>query len=196
MPEADAVLLAAVEVARNALREGTPDSAVGEPAGYLVEDEHTLSLFFACRLAGYPGWHWSVTLTRVDDGSAPTVVETELMPGESALLAPDWVPWSVRLAEYRASQEARPTAEDGGAEDGGAEDDGAEDDSADDLDDDELDRDFDELDGVDFDEALEDEELAALDREVDDADDAEGEAGDGDPEPPAVAAETAPEDQE
>ena len=104
-PIADDVLLAAVDVARDALLKITPASSVGEPAGHIVEDDHVLSLLFATTLPGYPGWNWTVTLARVEDG-APMVLETELMPGENALLAPDWVPWSERLADYRAAQEA------------------------------------------------------------------------------------------
>lgn len=108
-PVADAVLLGAVDVARRALLEATAPETVGSVVGHLVEDEHVLTLLFAADLSGYPGWHWSVTIARVEDAE-PTVLETELMPGESALLAPEWVPWSERLAEYRAAQEAAAAA--------------------------------------------------------------------------------------
>ncbi|MCP2030186.1 hypothetical protein L1277_000250 [Okibacterium sp. HSC-33S16] len=104
-PVADEVLLAAVDIARAALRDVTPASTIGEPVGHVVEDDHVLSLLFATTLPGYPGWNWTVTLARVEDGE-PMVLETELMPGDKALLAPEWVPWSERLADYRASQEA------------------------------------------------------------------------------------------
>ena len=106
---ADEVLLGSVDLARRALLAVTPAETVGSVAGHLVEDEHVLTLLFAADLPGYPGWHWSVTIARVDDGE-PTVLETELMPGESALLAPEWVPWSERLADYRAAQEAAAAA--------------------------------------------------------------------------------------
>jgi hypothetical protein len=121
--EADPTLLAAVDLARDALLEIAPEHAVGEPAGYRVEDERTVSLRFESRLRGYPGWHWTVTLTRVDAETAPTVLEAELMPGEDALLAPDWVPWSERLADYRAAQEAH-RAESEDADEAGAPRDG------------------------------------------------------------------------
>lgn len=119
---ADEVLLAAVDLARDALLEVTPAETVGSVVGHLAEDEHVLTLLFAADLAGYPGWHWSVTLARVEDGE-PTVLETELMPGESALLAPEWVPWSERLADYRAAQQAAAAAADAVAT--GSDDDGA-----------------------------------------------------------------------
>ncbi|WP_127794071.1 DUF3027 domain-containing protein [Agromyces sp. LHK192] len=100
---ADEVLLASAALAQRALLETTPPETVGSVIGHIVEDEHVLTLLFAADLAGYRGWHWSVTIARVE-GADPTVLETELMPGEQALLAPEWVPWSERLAEYRAAQ--------------------------------------------------------------------------------------------
>ncbi|HEY6800812.1 MAG TPA: DUF3027 domain-containing protein, partial [Agromyces sp.] len=140
---ADDVLLASVDLARRALLEVTPAETVGSVVGHLVEGEHVLTLLFASDLSGYPGWHWSVTITRVDEGD-PTVLETELMPGESALLAPDWIPWSERLADYRAAQEAAAAAAAAAGEEAGegAADEGDESDA--DVDDDELDEDEDE----------------------------------------------------
>ncbi|MEI5584452.1 MULTISPECIES: DUF3027 domain-containing protein [unclassified Agromyces] len=104
-PEPDEVLLGSVALAQRALLEVTPPETVGSVIGHVTDGEHVLSLHFAADLTGYPGWHWSVTLARVEDG-APTVLETELLPGERALLAPEWVPWSERLADYRAAQAA------------------------------------------------------------------------------------------
>ena len=62
-----------------------------------------MSLRFENRLPGYPGWYWTVTVARVED-EEPTVLELELLPGDGALLAPEWVPWAERLADYRAHQ--------------------------------------------------------------------------------------------
>lgn len=154
----DAVLLASVDVARDALLTITDAASIGETAGHIAHDEHTLSLLFECRLPGYPGWHWAVTLGRADDTSAPTVLETELMPGENALLAPEWVPWADRLAEYQAAQEAA-KAEDASDEDD--EDDEDTDDDTDEVDDD--DEDADEVDDdVDEDADLDDEDADQL----------------------------------
>jgi len=141
-PVADAVLLAAVDLARRALLEVTRPETVGSVVGHLVEDEHVLTLLFASDLSGYPGWHWSVTIARVE-GAEPTVLETELMPGDAALLAPEWVPWSERLADYRAAQEALAAAAADVAEASAAEEEGDED--GDDFDD-ELEEDEDETD--------------------------------------------------
>ncbi|GAB3601279.1 DUF3027 domain-containing protein [Microbacterium tumbae] len=165
-PEPDERLLAARDLALAALHEITPSSTVGPAAGYLLEDDGSVSLRFENRLPGYPGWFWTVTVARVED-EEPTVLEVELLPGEGALLAPDWVPWAERLAEYRAHQAE--LAEQAAAEAVAADED-AEDavDAEGDLDDEDLEDadldDFDEdddviprlhagdLDGVDIDE--------------------------------------------
>ncbi|WP_353816390.1 DUF3027 domain-containing protein [Agromyces sp. SYSU T00266] len=118
---ADEVLLAAVDLARGALLEVTPAQSVGSVVGHVADGEHVLSLHFAADLPGYPGWHWSVTLARVEDAD-PTVLETELLPGEQALLAPEWVPWSERLAEYRASQAAAAAEAESGDEESDVDD--------------------------------------------------------------------------
>ena len=169
---ADEVLLGSTALAQRALLEVTSPESVGSVIGHIAEGEHVLSLHFAADLAGYPGWHWSVTVARVDDGE-PTVLETELMPGDRALLAPEWVPWSERLADYRAAQQAAAAA--GAAASEGEPDDELVDDetdeSLDDLgdelgeDDDELDEDEDE----DEDEDLLDDDEDELEDVLDDA---------------------------
>lgn len=188
MPDADARLIGAHDLALAALHEITPASTVGPAAGYLVEDDGSVSLRFENRLPGYPGWYWTVTVARVEDAE-PTVLEVELMPTDGALLAPEWVPWAERLADYRAhqvelaEQAAALAAEAGEAADAAASgsDDDASDDFDEDVDDDDLDDDDDDdedgdpseprtlhagdLDGVDIDE---------LDDSADDDDSAEG----------------------
>jgi AAA ATPase containing von Willebrand factor type A (vWA) domain len=168
----DSVLLASVDVARTALLEITDAATVGAPAGHIVEGEHVLSLLFECTLPGYPGWHWTVTMSRVDDESEPSVLEAELMPGENALLAPEWVPWSERLADYQAQQEAARAAEGAGAEGGSAED--SDDDAdEDDIDEDDADEDDADEDDADLDEDdLDEDDLDDLDDD-DEADDIE-----------------------
>ena len=140
----DARLLEAHDLALAALREITPDATIGPAAGYIAEDVGVVSLRFENRLGGYPGWYWTVSVARVDD-EEPTVLEAELLPGEGALLAPDWVPWAERLADYRAQQAATAAEQ--------AEAGGADDDTAQDAEDDEEDlEDLDDLDAADFDE--------------------------------------------
>jgi hypothetical protein len=143
-PESDVPderLLAAHDLALSALHEITPAETVGDAAGYSREDDGVVSLRFANLLAGYPGWFWTVSLARVEDDE-PTVLEVELLPGDDALLAPDWVPWAVRLADYQAQQvilEAERAAA------------GVDEESDDDVDIDELDDDEGDLDAEDSD---------------------------------------------
>lgn len=163
MSEPDARLLSAHDLALAALHEVTPADTVGPPAGHLVEQDGVVSLCFETLLAGYPGWHWTVSLAVVDDAD-PTVLEVELLPGEGALLAPDWVPWSVRLEEYKSAQAAAGD-EDEDADHGSAEDEGDEEpDEDEDADEESFDVDGSpllhsgDIDGVDVDEAVGDEE--------------------------------------
>ncbi|WP_298229935.1 DUF3027 domain-containing protein [Gryllotalpicola sp.] len=102
----DEILLAAVDRAREALAEITPAATIGAPAGHLDEGDGVVSLLFENTMPGYPGWFWTVSLSRDPATGSVNVLETELMPGERALLAPEWVPWADRLAEYQAQQQA------------------------------------------------------------------------------------------
>ena len=147
---ADERLLAAVGQARAALREITPADTIGEPLGHIVEGEQLLSLLFDCNLTGYPGWRWTVTLARVGEAE-PTVLEAELTPGDDALIAPEWVPWSDRLADYRTAQELAAAVAAAEALD-------VDDDESDESDDDDDESDHDD-DDVDDDESDDDDDF-------------------------------------
>ncbi|MCC4249725.1 MULTISPECIES: DUF3027 domain-containing protein [Microbacterium] len=186
-PVADERLLHAHDLALAALHEITPADTIGPAAGHVVEDDDVVSLRFHTRLAGYPGWHWTVTVAVVDDAE-PTVLEAELLPGEGALLAPEWVPWAKRLAEYQAAQAAAAAA---GADQDDIDDDDLDDDDLDDSDDedDESDDEDDEepqarlhagdLDGVDIDEL---DESGEDDEDSDDDEDEDSDDEDSDDE--------------
>jgi hypothetical protein len=58
---------------------------------------------FESKLKGYPDWRWNVVMY-VTDTEAPTISEVLLLPTDSSLKAPAWVPWSERLADYQALQ--------------------------------------------------------------------------------------------
>jgi hypothetical protein len=104
-------LAGAVELARAAAVETAGDPAlVGDHLGATREpvapatDEalpealgEVLTHTFASRLPGYVGWHWAVTVARIPGEETVTVDEVVLLPGDSALLAPAWVPWHERL---------------------------------------------------------------------------------------------------
>jgi hypothetical protein len=166
------------EVARAALAEISPAGTVGDLLDSTAQDDGTATLRFASTLSGYPGWHWSVSVAEIP-GEAPTVMEAELMPGEGALLAPDWVPWAERLEDYRAAQ-ALIAAETAAVDEDELDDD--EDDLGDERDeDDDLGDDPD--DGIDF-EDVDDDELAVPLGGIDEQDEAEAESDDDRPEQP------------
>jgi hypothetical protein len=77
--------------------------AVGNYIRTDEEEPGLLSYIFESTLRGYVGWYWSVTIYQ-PEGQEPTISEVVMMPGESALIAPKWVPWSERLADYKALQ--------------------------------------------------------------------------------------------
>lgn len=126
------------EVARQALADISPAGTVGALLERIDQEDGTATLRFLSTLSGYPGWYWSVSVAEVP-GDEPTVMEAELMPGDGALLAPDWVPWAERLEDYHLAQAL--IAAEGAAEDGDEPDDrpdGDDDDDFEDVDDDEL----------------------------------------------------------
>jgi len=185
--EADEVLVNATDQARSALELITPADTIGEPLGYIVEGEHVLSLLFDCLMTGYPGWRWTVSLSRVDGDAAPQVLETELTPGDDALLAPEWVPWIDRLADAKVAEElaAAELAGDDEFDDDDASDDDSDDASDDDDDDDDDDDASDDDDDDDDDEALT--ESASAEQDEAETGQAEAEADGGAPQPPVQA---------
>ena len=169
-----------VEIARTTLAELTPAETIGDLLDRTTEDEGVTTLSFAANLAGYPGWHWSVSVAELP-GEEPTVLEAELMPGDGALLAPEWVPWAERLEDYRLAQAA--AAELGDAAEADSDDDVSDDDDSDDDDSDDDDSDFDEDDVID-DDVIDDDDLAVPASGEDEQDEAEAESADDGPEHP------------
>ena len=92
-----------LDVARAAAVENAGEKAVSKFVELIDEGDGAFSFVFEARLEGYQGWLWSVTLFDSGD-EAPTISEVVLLPGEQALLAPAWVPWSERLADWKALQ--------------------------------------------------------------------------------------------
>lgn len=123
----------AVTLALAALSEVTTADTFAQPP-VVTPGEGTLTVAFPSTQPGYPGWHWSVSVSAVP-GMEPSVLELGLVPGEGALVAPDWVPWADRLEEYLLHEKELKDQE--------SEDDDEDDDDALDLDDD--------VDGVDID---------------------------------------------
>ena len=85
-------------VAKTALLEITPtETFVDQPV--LSRTDTIATVGFPCALPGYPGWTWTIAVNDIPE-IPPTVLELELLPGEGALLPPDWVPWADRMEEY------------------------------------------------------------------------------------------------
>lgn len=76
---------------------------VGAFISSIDEGDDTFSYLFKSELSGYVDWRWSVTVFQ-PQGAQPTLSEFVLLPGTESLIAPDWVPWSERLADYKALQ--------------------------------------------------------------------------------------------
>ncbi|MFY1697443.1 MULTISPECIES: DUF3027 domain-containing protein [unclassified Solwaraspora] len=93
----DAVCAKAVDVAYAALAEAVDPAEIGDHLQAVAEGERLVTHLFECRLSGYQGWRWAVTVTRVSRSRQVTVCETVLLPGPDALLAPGWLPWHERL---------------------------------------------------------------------------------------------------
>lgn len=91
----DKVCAEAVDLARSAA-EATGDG-VGDYLGAEPESERVVTHRFDCTLPGYRGWRWAVVVARAPRARNVTVSESALLPGEEALTAPEWVPWSQRL---------------------------------------------------------------------------------------------------
>ncbi|MFF3322137.1 DUF3027 domain-containing protein [Streptomyces sp. NPDC002889] len=93
----DRLCAEAVDLAREAAEEAAAPGLVGEHVGLVPEGDRVVTHFFEAKEPGYRGWRWAVTVTRASRAKLVTLDETVLLPGEDALLAPEWVPWSERL---------------------------------------------------------------------------------------------------
>jgi hypothetical protein len=183
--EIDDVLAGSEEFARTALLEITEKETIGALVAIKPEADGVVTFLFESTQAGYPGWTWASTIAHVPD-SEPTLVEAELIPGENALLAPAWVPWAERLAEYRSTQAANAEGVvelDGELVDGELlvdelDDDEDADDAADDDDEDDDDDESDEFVSSGVDHQLEEIVDNFDEIDIDDADDDESDESD------------------
>lgn len=93
----DDVLAAAQSIARAELELAVESDTIGEYLGVEMEAEYLATHLFVCTNPGYRNWRWAVTVTRLPDSSEVTVCESVLLPGDGAVLAPEWVPWQQRI---------------------------------------------------------------------------------------------------
>lgn len=91
------VLADAAEVARQAVEEFSGAETVGEHLNVDYEDTTAATHQFLAHLPGYQGWRWEVVVAAPPGADRATVSEVVLVPGPTALLAPEWVPWERRV---------------------------------------------------------------------------------------------------
>ncbi|QNN54846.1 DUF3027 domain-containing protein [Nocardioides mesophilus] len=96
-PKLDAIGGQAVDAARDVLVELVSAQDVGEHLGEIAEDERVVTHLFACTRVGYRGWRWAVTVARAPRQKVVTVDEVVLLPGDDAIVAPEWLPWRDRI---------------------------------------------------------------------------------------------------
>ncbi|BBX72136.1 DUF3027 domain-containing protein [Mycobacterium shinjukuense] len=95
--EMAALLKGATEAARAAVVEFSGAEAVGDYLGVSYEDPNAATHRFLAHLPGYQGWQWAVVVASHAGADHATISEVVLIPGPTALLAPDWVPWERRV---------------------------------------------------------------------------------------------------
>lgn len=93
----DAVLIGAVDAAREAATAEAGAAMVGDHLSASMDGERLATHVFACLNPAYVGWRWAVTLARAPRAKTVTVDEVVLLPGPEALVAPQWVPWNERV---------------------------------------------------------------------------------------------------
>jgi hypothetical protein len=91
-------------LAKAALIEDAGIKNVGNFIGVTEVDKGLATFLFENNKKGYLGWRWSVTIFQDKKNQPATVSEIVLLPGDDSLIAPDWVPWSERLSDYKALQ--------------------------------------------------------------------------------------------
>ena len=111
----DEILAAAKDVALRGVQEIAPAHAIGLVHHVRAEEERLSTHLFECTLPGYRGWFWFATLSRAPRSRVATICEVGLLPGDDALIAPDWVPWADRVRpedlQENAAQENAESAE-------------------------------------------------------------------------------------
>ncbi|GAA2252565.1 DUF3027 domain-containing protein [Kitasatospora cystarginea] len=93
----DRLCAEAVELARQAAVDSVGAELVGAHLGAQADADRVVTHTFECLDAAYRGWHWAITVARAPRAKNVTLDEVVLLPGQDAVLAPQWVPWSERL---------------------------------------------------------------------------------------------------
>lgn len=86
----------AVGIARSAIDE-MDEGPAGDHVGASVTNPGVVVHRFRADLPGYRGWEWHVVLACAPGTDHITLNEVALVPGDTALKAPEWVPYEDRL---------------------------------------------------------------------------------------------------
>ena len=112
-PKQDPLLTEDVATARAAVAEIAEPSQIGPGHRVVAEEDRLAVHLFECTLPGYRGWNWFASLARAPRSRTVTVCEIGLLPGEDALMAPEWLPWSDRVSPEEKAQEEQARIQDG-----------------------------------------------------------------------------------
>ncbi|MDO5097352.1 MAG: DUF3027 domain-containing protein [Corynebacterium sp.] len=86
----------AISIAREALEE-LGEGDIGDHKGVTNISAHVATHRFAADVPGYNGWEWNVVTACAAGSQWITVSEIALVPGGTALKAPEWVPYHDRV---------------------------------------------------------------------------------------------------
>lgn len=95
---------ALLELAKAAAADFAKPNALGDFVESVEEEPGVTTFMWQSTHAGYLGWRVAAIVAHFGGDEPATVSEVLLVPGADALVAPDWVPWSERLADYQALQ--------------------------------------------------------------------------------------------
>ena len=95
---------ALLELAQAAAADFAKPNPLGEFVESVEEEPGVTTFMWQSTHAGYLGWRVAAIVAHFGGDEPATVSEVLLVPGVDALVAPDWVPWSERLADYQALQ--------------------------------------------------------------------------------------------
>lgn len=95
---------ALLELAKAAAADFAKPNALGDFVESVEEEPGVTTFMWQSTHAGYLGWLVAAIVAHFGGDEPATVSEVLLVPGADALVAPDWVPWSERLADYQALQ--------------------------------------------------------------------------------------------
>jgi len=95
---------ALLELARAAAADFAKPNELGDFVESVEEEPGVTTFMWQSTHAGYLGWRVAAIVAHFGGDEPATVSEVLLVPGADALVAPDWVPWSERLADYQALQ--------------------------------------------------------------------------------------------